>query len=563
MLAVLVVHANQLVSTDRLVEEVWGAEPPRTARKTLQVHVSRLRRQLGDAVLETQSSGYRVSVEGGQIDAHEFDTLVDRGRENLESGHAREAAGLLREALGLWRGRVLEGMEGVNIAQGTALHLEELRLVAVELRIEADLALGRHASLVGELEALVAQHPFRETFRRQLMLALYRSGRQADALAAYRAARASLVTELGVEPGPDLRELEAAVLRQDPALAPPPGRGLGRSTPSRRTTIVAGVVAASALGGAALAIGLLARAESSLPPPQVVGDSLVQIDPATNTVVGVTKVGRDPDRLAVGAGGVWVVNRRDRTVTRVRRDGAVDTIGGVPFADHVAVDGDDVWVSSFDRASVARIDGRSSEVVESIGLPSKHSEGLTVGGGYLWVTNPATERGVGTETVSRIDLRTRDVVSTIPVGTTPIFTTFGGGAVWVSNYDSDTVSVIRAGSAKAETIPACDGPLGIATGYGSVWVACYWFAELVRIEQRMRKVVARILLGSGPLDVSVAPGAVWTTSRDSRTVARIDPRTNKVVARIRFTGDASPRSVVANESAVWVSVGRCDHPPCF
>jgi DNA-binding SARP family transcriptional activator/streptogramin lyase len=562
LLAVLVLRSNEVVSTDRLVEELWGDEPPRTARKTLQVHVSRLRRELGDDTVETRPTGYVVVVMPGQVDAQQFEELVEQGRDELRGGRCVEAASLLRQALALWRGPVLAGMEVDGSTRGIAARLEDLRLVAVESRIEADLALGRHASLVGELEGLVVEHPYREGLRRQLMLALYRSGRQADALAAYRAARVSLVEELGVEPGPELRELEAAMLRHDPTLAPPQtGAAVSSRASSRRALIAGGLCLA--LIAAVLAGALAWRSTASeWSPPQVVADSLVRIDPATNSVVAVTKIGREPDRLAVGAGAVWVVNHRDRTVTRVRPNGTLDTIGGIVFADHVAVDGDDVWVSSFDRASIARIDGRTGEVVESVGIPARHAEGLTVGGGYLWVTNPATERGVGTETVSAIDLRTRTVAATIRVGTTPIFTTFGDGAVWVSNYDADTISIVRPGSAEAETIDACDGPLGIATGFHSVWVVCYWSSELVRIDARTLQAVAHVALGPGPLDVSTGAGAVWATSRESNEVARIDPRTNRVTERIRWEGAGAPQSVVATDDAVWVSVNSCARPPC-
>jgi DNA-binding beta-propeller fold protein YncE len=174
----------------------------------------------------------------------------------------------------------------------------------------------------------------------------------------------------------------------------------------------------------------------------LVANSVVRVDPRTNQIVQVTRVGRRPDALAVGAGAVWVVNWRDRTISRIDATGAVETIGGVPRADHLVVDGDNLWVSSFDRSSVARINARTGEVVESLGVPSEHAEGLAVGGGYLWITNPATERGQGIETVSRVELRSGKVVSTIRVGTTPIFDAFGYGALWVANYDDDTVSVV-------------------------------------------------------------------------------------------------------------------------
>jgi DNA-binding beta-propeller fold protein YncE len=299
--------------------------------------------------------------------------------------------------------------------------------------------------------------------------------------------------------------------------------------------------------------------------PTVVANSVVKIDPRTNEIVRVTRVGRQPDAVAVGAGATWVVNWQDRTVSRIDRSGAVETIGGVPRADHLAVDGDNLWVSSFDRSSVARINARTGEVVESLGVRSRHAEGLAVGGGYLWITNPATVRGQGVETVSRVDLRSGKVVSRIPVGKTPIFDTFGAGALWVANYDDDTVSVVSAGSRNAQTIAlgrGC-GPLGIATGFGAVWVVCYWPHRLVRIDARTRRIVSRIPVGIGPLAVSTGAGAVWVTSRDSRAVTRIDPRSNTIVSTIRLPAPLSPFGISARNGGVWVSVRRCPQTPCI
>ena len=565
LLALLVLNANRAVSVDRLIDELWGEEPPRTARKTLQVHISRLRRELGEELLETRPNGYMLVLRRDQVDLHLFEDLVERGRASFDRGDASEAAMLLGDALGLWRGAPLAGLEGEPFVPSAAGRLEDLRLAALEARIEADLALGRHASLVGELEILVAEHPFREGLRRQQMLALYRSGRQADALAAYRAARRTFADELGVEPGPELRGLEAAVLAHDPALAPPPRAPAVR----RPRTTVAVAVAALLLAGI-VAAGVLAarRASAGDPParavgPVVVENSLVRIDPRTNRIARVVRVGREPADVAIGAGSVWVVNFRDRTVARVDGSATVQTIGGVPFADHLAVDGSDVWVSSFDRGSVSRIDSRTGEVASSLGVPTKHAEGLAVGGGYLWISNPSDVRAQGLETVSRVDLRSGRVVSRIRVGKTPIFTTFGYGSAWVANYDGDTVSVVRPGSRAAETIDACDGPLGIATGFRAVWVVCYWDRQLVRIDPRTREVVAQIPIDVGPLDVSAGAGAVWVTNRDSRTVLRIDPRSNKVVKAIRLPAAMSPQTVAARDGQVWFSVKRCPTAPCI
>jgi DNA-binding beta-propeller fold protein YncE len=221
-------------------------------------------------------------------------------------------------------------------------------------------------------------------------------------------------------------------------------------------------------------------------------------------------------------------------------------------------------VSSFDRSSVARIDAHAGEVAESLGVPSEHTEGLAIGGGYLWITNPNTLRGQGVETVSRLELRSRKLVSMIPVGTTPIFDTFGEGALWVANYDDDTISVVSPGSRDAETIALGSrcGPLGIATGFGSVWVVCYWWEKLLRIDSSTRRIVARIPIGGGPLGVSTGAGSVWVTNRDSRTVSRVDPHKNATVATVRLPAPLSPYAVAARDNGVWVSVRRCDQQPC-
>ncbi len=220
LLAALALEPRRVVSIDQLVENLWPGEPPDTAAHAVQVYVSQLRKALGTGTIATRAPGYVLEVDPARVDVHCFSRLADEGRQSLAAGDAAGAATALREALALWRGPALADFTYEPFAQTEIARLEELRLVALEERIEADLALGRQAELVSELEALVAAQPLRERPRAQLMLALYRSGRQAGALAAYRAARDTLVEELGVEPGPRLKELEAAILRQDESLLP-------------------------------------------------------------------------------------------------------------------------------------------------------------------------------------------------------------------------------------------------------------------------------------------------------------------------------------------------------
>ena len=226
LLAKLLLHPNQVVSTEELIVAVWGEEPPPTVKQSLQNHVAALRKAIeaGNGAgpprtLVTRDPGYLLRVDPERLDLHRFQRLDREGRQALSEGDPARAADLLRQALALWRGPALADVAAsADIAWPELVGVEELQVASTEARIEAELALGRHHELVAELEALVRVYPLREHLHGQLMLALYRSGRQADALAAYRAARKVLVDELGIEPSVGLQRLEQAILAQDPAL---------------------------------------------------------------------------------------------------------------------------------------------------------------------------------------------------------------------------------------------------------------------------------------------------------------------------------------------------------
>ncbi|MDP9262288.1 MAG: winged helix-turn-helix domain-containing protein [Actinomycetota bacterium] len=231
LLAALLLNANEPVSTDRLIDELWGDHPPATARKSVQVRVAGLRRALHDSVLLSRSGGYLIRLDADQLDLHDFERLLGDGRRALLDGDSETAARTLREALALWRGPALADFAHESFAQPAIARLDELRLYAVELRLDAELALGLHAQLVGELRELIATHPLRERLYGQLMLALYRDGRQAEALDVYQRTRDQLVAELAIEPGPALRQLQQAILRQQPSL------DLSIATPDRSILI--------------------------------------------------------------------------------------------------------------------------------------------------------------------------------------------------------------------------------------------------------------------------------------------------------------------------------------
>jgi branched-chain amino acid transport system substrate-binding protein len=255
LLALLVLNPNEVLSSDRLIGALWGERPPPTAAKMLHNYVSQLRRALGGdasaaAALETRGNGYRLRLDRGERDLDRFEELLSRGRA-LGTEDPKAAAKALREALALWRGPPLAEFTFEDFAREEIARLEELRLTALEERIEVDLALGRHADLVAELTRLVEEHPLRERLRAQLMLALYRCGRQAEALEVYQAARRTLLEELGLEPGVALRELEAGILRQDPELG---AAGFGAPLLRRRR----GGLLIAAGGGALLVAGAIA-----------------------------------------------------------------------------------------------------------------------------------------------------------------------------------------------------------------------------------------------------------------------------------------------------------------
>ena len=251
-LALLLCRPNIVVPSARLVDGLWGDDPPASAGNLVQGYVSGLRKALGKDAIETQGAGYILRVPRGALDLQRFEELAHEGSRALEQSDFAGASTLLREALGLWRGPALAELADEPALDPVSSRLEELRVLALERRVEADLALGRHADVVTELEELIAEHPLRERPRGLLMTALYRSGRQAEALGAYRDARGVLVDELGIEPSGWLTELHAAVLRQAPELSTTEEP----ATEAKRSVLVAALVPDAAAPLAALAAPL-------------------------------------------------------------------------------------------------------------------------------------------------------------------------------------------------------------------------------------------------------------------------------------------------------------------
>jgi predicted ATPase/DNA-binding SARP family transcriptional activator len=327
LLAALLLEPNRVVSGDRLIDALWGEAPPDTARNTIQVYVSQLRKLLPDGALETAPPGYRLVVDPETVDLYRFARLCEDGRTALAAGDAAGAAETLRAALDLWLGAPLADLPSEPFAHAEIARLEELRLAALEDRIDADLALARHDQLVPELERLVLEEPLRERPRAQLMLALYRAGRQADALAVYQRARKTLVDELGIEPGESLRKLERAILAQDPSLSlAPASTGSSRRIPTppypllgrehelaalaelvrRDGTRLVTLTGIGGIGKTRLALELVSRLAVEFPDGAAVALLAPLQDPAlvARTILEALELpesGRDPEEALTGA----------------------------------------------------------------------------------------------------------------------------------------------------------------------------------------------------------------------------------------------------------------------
>ncbi len=552
LLAVLLLHANEVVSSDRIVDQLWGERAPTKAAKSVQVYVSQLRRLLGEGRLETEGRGYLLRVEPGELDADRFQALLEEGREAHEAGAAARAAETLRTALDLWRGTPLADVAYEQFAQAEIARLEELRLSALEERIEADLALGRHAALVPELESLVRSEPLRERLRAQLMLALYRSGRQAEALDVYQDARRRLVDELGLEPSRRLYELERGILTQDRALDAPRRPGVAGFLPRRArlgNPVLVAAAAAILLGAAiAAAVVELTGGGASAGLASVPPDSVAVLDAKSGKVVRSIPVGVRPIRLAFGEGALWAANFTGRTLSRIdpRTSTVVGTLGAGATPVGLAAGQGSVWVANEFAGTVSRVDPGTNTIVQTIEVGGQ-PVAVVVGASAVWVVDAAGGR------VIRLD-PTTNARRTIRVGSGPADVAIGAGGVWVANAFDRTVSRLdpATGAVVESAIALRFEPTRLAAGSGAVWVTGTFADEVARIDPSTNEVAATIPVGDGPTGVGIGDGAVWVADSTAGTVVQIDPRAGHVVRTISV--GASPDGVAVADGTVWVSV---------
>jgi YVTN family beta-propeller protein len=559
LLATLLVRANRVVSTDALLDELWGDQPPESAANMVQGYVSRLRKLLssgnGDVIVYSPP-GYVLRIEADRVDSHRFEQLVQEATEARTNDELEAAGAMLREALALWRGAALADVELNSFVELELKRLEELRLTALEERIEVDLELGRHGEVVAELEALVAEHPLRERLRRDLMLALYRCGRQSEALEVHRDGRQRLVEELGIEPSRALRELERAILAQNPSLDVPssltsePPVGL-EGPRRRRRFLVAAVVLAVGSAVAGTVVELTGGGSSLTVPPNSVG----LVDPETNKVTDVIPVGASPSGIAFGEGAVWVANLDDKTVSRINpqthRERAIP-VDGTPSG--IAAGLGAVWVAHA-VGTLERIDphyNQPSKPIPVLGRSALHLLAIDIGSvgigpRAVWVV-------YGDSIVARIDAQGDRVSATGYAGNGPSGIAVGEDAVWVANEKGNNVTKLdprTANPASAAPIAVGGGPSGIAVGGGAVWTADRFSDQVTRIDP-LTDSTTSIGVGIGPDAIAYGYGSVWVANGKSGTVSRIDPKTNTPIATIKVGN--SPAGIAVGGGRVWVTV---------
>jgi len=547
LLAVLLLHPNEAVSRDQLIDALWGQRPPPSAAESLDTYVYRLRKLVGHERLVREAGGYLLRVEAGELDVDRFEQLVASAhRADAAADHAAVVSALT-EALDLWRGRAWADVLDTAAVSAEAQRLEELALCAIESRMEAELAMGRGEELVPELELVLGEHPLRERLLSSLMLALYRAGRQTDALDAFQATRQRLVEELGLEPGPGLHELQRRILQHDPSLGAPPPFLAASGRRSRRTRAAA---AALALGPVLAAAFLLSTGVARSGAPALAdANGIVAVNTATDRLVAATQLSGTPGAVGGGDGSVWVADPGAGEVSRIDPGSGVVVdqvlVGGEPGS---IVGGDGaIWVASTVGATVTRIDPTTEAVTQTISLPGADLGAIAYGDGRLWVADSVEHE------LFEIDPTTGSLQRTLSLDLQPSAVVIAGGTIWVAGYSNATVEKLDSTSGRVlARVRVGDGPAALALQDGSLWVANSLDATVSRIDQATPAVTATIPVGSGPTALAADSGSVWVANQYSGTVSRIDPRRDPVAANIGVGG--GPTSLTISGRRLWVGV---------
>ena len=467
-------------------------------------------------------------------------------------------------ALDCWRRRWIFGGAGLlseftyqRFDASDIARLDEMRLTVVADRVDAELALGQHARLIGELEGLVREQPSSERFEAQLMLALYRSGRRADALSSYRDTRRRLVGELGIEPSRTLQELERAMLARDPALEAPIGPSAPRPANRARRTRQRGLLLA--LTGAALLASITLLVVEALDRPgvvvRVVPNAVAGIDVRSNRVVASVPTGASPGAITFGFGSLWIANVDDQSISHIDPTTLHGQCGRSrpEVLRRVSLPTPTGFGSCGPTLTPARC--RSGVGVDprfdSIGPPKQIGNVVPGGAGAIAAQGDAVWVAPSSGLLVRLDFNARRSLQQIDPTANPSGIAIGDGALWVTDSDANNVTRFDATGMRS-TIPVGNGPSAIAIGAGSVWVSDSLDDTLVRINPVTAAVTTTIPVGHSPTGVAVGTGSVWVANSGDGTVSRVDPRSDKRTATITVGG--SPQAIVVHNRRAWVTV---------
>ena len=504
------------------------------------------------------------------LDSVVFDRAVDRGERLLADGVSADAITEFDRALALWRGDVLADLADYEFVAPVATRLADRRKAAVEAKIDAELALGRHASVLGQLNELVARDPLNEGLHRQRIIALYRCGRPSDALAAYDQLRHQLADELGVDPSPPLQRLHQQVLAHDPALAwnppstpqaeagPPESQPQPAAEPrSRRRRpwlrprwLVVGVVLA-VVAAAGIVTGVVVTHEPKHSLAALPANSVGILD-ADGTLHDAVLVGQTPDALAYGFGSLWVANSGEKTVQRInpKTHEVIQRIevGSNPTA--IAISERNVWVANGADGTVTEIDAATTGVVATIPVGALPAA-VAAGPKGIWVANS------GDDNLSLIDIDSARVVKTgVSGGDGPDGLLVDGDSLWVVSSADRTLLHLDARTGLAvsgDAIPVDAGAGDLILTQGSLWVANKSALSVTRVDPRSGRVLATIPVGDGPSSLAATRDAIWTSNEYAGTVSRIDPATDRLVHT--YAVGASPHGLAVAGRDLWVTSG--------
>jgi YVTN family beta-propeller protein len=562
LLGALLLQVGEVASVEALIDSVWGDPAPPSARHMVHEYVSRLRSTLGDApVIATRAPGYTIDPDACELDAARFADLLHTARSAFAADRPDKALEKFEQALGLWRGDVLSDIALEGEARSAAMRLDDERRAAQSERFDLALTLGHHNELVPELERAVAAEPLDEHLLWQLMTALYRSGRQADALSRYRDGRQRLAHDLGIEPGTELRTLEQAILRHDPTLGLPSAGDSVRvheeppAHPPRHRWQRTGLVAAAAVALIAGLATIVALAASKPPSAAatVRGDAVAVVDAAHAHLLGSVPVAGPPGAIADGAGSVWVSLPDARSVLRIspgsRQVAASIPLGKAPQS--LAVAGAEVWALASGPndpfLTLERINPTFGTVSRVRRLPvvvTGDTGSLSARGETLLV---APRSGL----LTRIDARNGHILARLDPNVDPSAAALGFGSSWLAYREADLV--IRVDSSGATTqIPVGRGPSAIAVGKRAVWVANALDGTVKSIDPATSSVITTVRVGSAPAAIVEDDGSIWVANAGDGTLTRIDERTGRPSALVTVGG--SPQSLAVADGKVWASV---------